>query len=190
MRVLVALLAAGLMVGGGNDGDSTDVRVVRHVDWGILGQAQTDPVPVPNPVLRAANPIHSIRIHGLATDGVAPPAPPPTPTILPTPAKWSVTDIICSYSWPCDQALAVARCESNLNPNAWNRIQVWMTVPGYGYVANHATGLFQMLIPLHSWRFAGADPYDAEANARAAHSLWLERGWQPWHASAHCSGVW
>lgn len=206
MRVLAAVLAAGLMVGG-NDGRIDVANDTAFVLSSVprlqlelrSGHSQpdllrTDPLEG-NRALNGGNArdgqaLYSIRIHGLATDGIVSPAPTPTPMPLPTPANRSVTDIICALSWPCDQALAVARCESNLNPNAWNRIQVWMTVPGYGYVANYATGLFQMLIPLHSWRFAGADPYDAEANVRAAYSLYLERGWQPWHASAHCSGVW
>lgn len=120
---------------------------------------------------------YSVRVYGLATDGtVIPntPTPTETPTAVPTAAPeptavpvLSIADLICSYSWPCSEALTVARCESGLNPNAYNS-------------SSGASGLFQLLIPLHSWRFAGASPFDPVANVRAAYGLWLERWWQPW----------
>ncbi len=75
---------------------------------------------------------------------------------------------MCSVSWPCGEALAVAACESTMNPEAVN--------PSSG-----ALGLFQLLPYWHEWRFEGGDRFDPEVNTRAAHSLWQERGWEPWN---------
>jgi len=67
----------------------------------------------------------------------------------------------------------VAYCEGN-DPTAWNPTPVYING-----VENHATGLFQLLLPLHTWRLSG-DPFDPYVNVQAAHSLWLERGWWAW----------
>lgn len=111
-----------------------------------------------------------VRVYGLASDGVAPP-PAPTPTPAPTAQpvvreNRTVEEIICSFDWPCSEALAVARCESGLNPNAYN--------------PSGASGLFQLLMRFHRWRLHGASEFDPQANAAAAFSLWLEQGWAPW----------
>lgn len=125
--------------------------------------------------------LYIIPVHNLASDGepVWPtPTPTPAPTATPVPViadGGSVVDIISGYPWPVDQALRIAWCESRYDPDAYNPQAVWV-----GGQENHATGVFQLLWPLHSHRFSGASPYSAEANVRAAYGLWLERGWQPW----------
>lgn len=78
--------------------------------------------------------------------------------------------LICSFDWPCAQALRVARCESTLNPRAVNS-------------SGHA-GLFQLSPRFHAWRVGGdaSRLLNAEENVRAAHGLWLDSGrsWRPW----------
>lgn len=63
-----------------------------------------------------------------------------------------------------EEAKAVARCESGLDPTATN---------------GQYLGLFQMG-GYHYWRFEGNAWDDPFVNARAAGGLYAERGWQPW----------
>ncbi len=92
---------------------------------------------------------------------------------IPAAAPGSVEDIIARYfGGQTQKALAVARCESGLNPGAVS--------PGGG---NH--GLFQVN-NVHSGHFqsiTGAPwsaRYDAEVNTRFAHWLYSQQGWGPW----------
>lgn len=77
-------------------------------------------------------------------------------------------DLICSFDWPCEQAMAVARCESTFRP--------WVTSPG-----GHA-GLFQLSPQFHSWRLLpGESIYDPEANTRIAFEVWSQtHDWRAW----------
>lgn len=76
-----------------------------------------------------------------------------------------VEALICSFDWPCAEALAVARCESGLSPSAVN--------------GQHA-GLFQIALDWHRPKFGGADPFDAGANVAVAYAIWLDQSWLPW----------
>ncbi len=69
-------------------------------------------------------------------------------------------DLVCSYDWDCDWALAVIQCESGGNPNAYN--------PG-GYV-----GLFQI------WEGHGSNLRDPATNIAAAYSLYVSGGRGNW----------
>ncbi len=83
----------------------------------------------------------------------------PAPTALTASASaWS--DLVCSYSWDCDWALAVIQCESAGNASAYNPA---------GYV-----GLFQI------WEGHGADLRDPATNIAAAYSLYLSGGRARW----------
>lgn len=109
----------------------------------------------------------SLTVRQLARDG-----PPPTIEPLPTPTATavalSIPELICKQSWPCDQALRVAQCESGMNPDAYNR--------GSG-----ASGLYQVVPYWHSWRLrAGESLFDATVNIRVAHDIWSEQGWLAW----------
>lgn len=74
--------------------------------------------------------------------------------------------MICAYPWSCQKALAVAACESTLNPNATNGSQI---------------GLFQIASQYHSGRLQpGESLYDPEANVRIAYEIYSEQGWAPW----------
>jgi hypothetical protein len=72
-------------------------------------------------------------------------------------------------------AINVARCESGFNPNARNTIAV---------LGSHAEGIFQILYPI-TWQStsqAASSPYDAAANVRAAHEIFVRDGysWKEW----------
>jgi hypothetical protein len=76
------------------------------------------------------------------------------------------------YSWG---ALNVARCESGLNPSAYNPISIG---------GSHPAGLFQILYP-STWvgtPEAAYSPYDAMANTLAAYSIFARDGysWREW----------
>lgn len=86
------------------------------------------------------------------------------PTLAQTPSE--IESIVCSYDWPCGQALSVMRCESSGDPMAYS-------------AGNY--GLFQ-LSAVHAGR-VGGDPrafFDAEVNVKTAFQIWTEQGWRPW----------
>ncbi len=69
-------------------------------------------------------------------------------------------DLVCSYNWDCSWAMAVIRCESGGNPDAYNP---------QGYV-----GLFQI------WEGYGANLRDPATNIAAAYSLYVSGGRGNW----------
>lgn len=75
-------------------------------------------------------------------------------------------DLVCSYAWPCDQAMRVMLCESRGNP-----------------LANGAgnRGLFQ-INSVHARRVGGdlEALFDPEVNVAVAFQIWSEQGWRPW----------
>lgn len=76
-------------------------------------------------------------------------------------------------------ALNVARCESGLNPLAYNPISIG---------GNHAEGIFQILYP-STWSGtseASSSPYSAMANILAAHQIFVRDGysWREWSCPA------
>lgn len=81
-------------------------------------------------------------------------------------AGWTGDDLVT--------AVAVAGAESGYNPLAENPDST-------------AKGLWQIMMSFHAPKFQGDDWRDPAANARVAHQLWLESGWQPW--VAHTSGA-
>ncbi len=89
----------------------------------------------------------------------------------PVPMDDVVYDAVCNQglAWDCGTALNIAYCESRWQPWKDNN---------YG---SGATGLFQMMLPLH-WGLFDGNPYDAYANARAAFRLYNGNGWWPWRA--------
>jgi hypothetical protein len=70
-------------------------------------------------------------------------------------------ELVCSYDWDCDWALAVIACESGGNPNAYN--------PQGPYI-----GLFQI------WGGHGSNLEDPTTNIAAAYSLYLSGGRGHW----------
>jgi muramidase (phage lysozyme) len=75
-----------------------------------------------------------------------------------------VTQIIAQVFGPAaSAAIAVASCESHLDPNAHN--------------ASGASGLFQLM---PTWWAGRYDPYNPVVNTRLAHNLYLASGWSNW----------
>lgn len=79
-----------------------------------------------------------------------------------------VEALICEFDWPCAEAIAVARCESGLDPRA---------IGGANY------GLFQ-IGAVHVKRLGGRPLVallDAETNVAIAYAIFLDNaGWGPW----------
>ena len=77
-----------------------------------------------------------------------------------------VVEVICSFPWPCGEAVRVATCESGLNNGAIGRAG--------------ERSLFQ-IHPVHFKRF---DPNrlssDVWYGTNAGYTLWSEQGWRPW----------
>lgn len=63
-------------------------------------------------------------------------------------------------------ALAVATCESHLNPNA--------------YSSTNDAGVFQVNLTWHLPKFQGRSPYDPESNIQVARQIYDASGWHPW----------
>jgi len=81
----------------------------------------------------------------------------PLVAILPT----SIEAIICGAPWPCQEALAVAWCESRLDSQATGM---------YG-----ERGLFQV----HP-AFWGPVPEDPVGQVAQAFAIWQQHGWEVW----------
>jgi hypothetical protein len=104
--------------------------------------------------------------------------PTPLPTIpVPTsPGQAAVIAMIKQvFGSYAPGAVQVARCESGLNPLAYNPISNG---------GSHAEGLFQILYP-STWRGtseASSSPYSAMANILAAHEIFVRDGysWREW----------
>lgn len=115
--------------------------------------------------------------------------PTPTPTLAPTPTPVRVyggtannpgtqaiiNQIVAIFGPYANSALAIVRCESGFNPNAYNPTPV---------LGSHAEGVFQILYPI-TWSGtsqAAKSPYDANANIQAAHDIFTRDGnsWREW----------
>ncbi len=131
---------------------------------------------------------------GFATNAVsrwvlptATPSPTPTPKPAPVTAPSGgggypnpgtaaiISDIESVFGGYSSGALAIARCESGYDPNAWNPIAI---------LGSHASGVFQILYPI-TWdgtAEAGQSPYNASANILAAHEIFSRDGnsWREW----------
>jgi hypothetical protein len=121
----------------------------------IPRQIAPTPTPVPQPV----------KIN---------PTPVPTIPIPTSPGQAAVIAIIKQvFGSYAPGALQVAKCESGLNPLAYNPISIG---------GSHAAGLFQILYPStwDSTSEASSSPYSAMANALAAHQIFVRDGYS-WH---------
>ncbi|HEY7849136.1 MAG TPA: hypothetical protein VIC27_03670 [Ktedonobacterales bacterium] len=123
-----------------------------------------------------------------AYSGAAPWLPTPTPTPKPKPATSSrppaganpgqqavINEIVAVFGSYSQGALAVSKCESGYDSNAWN---------SYPILNSHASGVFQILYP-STWNttsYAGDSPFDANANIHAAYQIFQRDGysWREW----------
>ncbi|MEO7003300.1 MAG: hypothetical protein ABI068_15915 [Ktedonobacterales bacterium] len=113
----------------------------------------------------------------------------PTPTHTPKPSaqygppsgggnpgkQAIINDIIAVFGPYANGALAVSRCESGYDPNAWNP---------YPILGSHAEGVFQILYP-STWNgtsYRSYSPYNYDANIHAAHQIFARDGytWREW----------
>lgn len=192
--MLLALLALVLI--GGNGGNNTQVPQLRDTERSLApvvpevressinGGAIGPPVPWPaGAFVRAPD----------ATPGTAPvrdepraqpqDAPQTAADGDPAGAPAYIVSLVCSYPWPCLEALSVMACESGGNPDAWNS---WTSTvdPSDG-----VAGLYQEAIPLHQGLLDvyGGDPFNPETNVAVAYDLWSGSGgsWYP-HWAAAC----
>lgn len=99
-------------------------------------------------------------------------AEPVIPTAGIYPAE--MVDALCrpEYTWDCSVALAICWAEMGrwYQPWAVNPVPIWLNGE------NHATGMCQLLMPLHAGYFNPGDPLNPYDNARAAFGLWLDDG--------------
>lgn len=82
----------------------------------------------------------------------------------------TIEQLIEKYDWDHDTALAVARAESNLNPQAYN--------PEWHRGCQGSIGIFQIAC-IHD------DPeklFEVEYNIQRAYEIYSEQGWKPWGA--------
>lgn len=162
------------------------VLVIREVNPHGTGTGSGTDYNTGSPTPAVANHRRGLRLWPGGVDALF-----PGPTVVPTPplvsdtgppvvqinAPESIRAIVCSpqFSWGCNAALYVVRCESNFHPDSYNYTPIYNNG-----VENHATGLFQLALPLHSGLLQGGDPYDPYVNTRAAYQLWLGSGWAHW----------
>ena len=141
-----------------------ETRQTNHILQGeVIGPEllsiprQIAPTPIPQPVKIIPTPLPTI----------------PVPT---SPGQAAVIAMIKQvFGSYAPGAMQVAKCESGLNPLAYNPISIG---------GSHAEGLFQILYP-STWRGtseASSSPYSAMANTLAAHQIFVRDGysWREW----------
>lgn len=101
------------------------------------------------------------------TDVPRPPPPGPDPVVSPA----DIPALVCSYEWPCGQALAVFACESHLDPSAVSPDGENIGIAQIGW----------------RWHLAAVayEPsrlFDAATNIRVAFGIWQAAGgsWRDW----------
>jgi hypothetical protein len=101
-----------------------------------------------------------------------PTTPTPAPVVQPLPAD-GLEALVCSYAWPCQEALAVAGCESGVDAKG--------NLDGFWASSRTGYGLFQ-INPIHVRRFPDfwESWMDPAKNTAWAFQIWSEQGWRPW----------
>lgn len=137
--------------------DTTDMRAYADSRW--LAYAPPLPVPdVPNQPPVGQEAVEALDESQASTFiGAEPPQWP----------AGSIEQAICAYPWECATAVAIARCESALRPDA---------------VGDGSYGLFQIQASAHAWKWADfwqawSDPV---RNAEYAWEIYQGRGWYAW----------
>lgn len=178
----LALVLSLLATSGSGASDSADpAPVAGPAATGVVAAAAFDtPITVPlvdaiaeEAAQAAADAATTTTTAPPTTTTTAPPTTTPPPPPAPAAPAGSVEEIITRYfGGGAGKAIAVARCESGLNPGAMS--------PGGG---NH--GLFQ-INSVHRGTFEAVTGapwsavYDAELNTRFAKYLHDRSGWGPW----------
>lgn len=160
-----------------------NIRIATSLTTGKTG----NPRPRPKHVVKARPqgevpaPISALRVYPTPVPTQVPVVTTPTPAQTPVPTgQSSVATMIEQVFGPyAPGALQVARCESGLNPGAYNPTSIG---------GSHAEGVFQILYP-STWMGtseAGSSPYNAWANIVAAHQIFVRDGysWREWSCAA------
>src|SRR3990172_6983656 len=148
----VGVAGSGLSLGGaaGSAGADSDAGVADEADSTLSGAESAPPT---GDVEDSRRMDAGASAEGQALDGIE--------------------AIICSYVWPCGEALAVAACESGHGTDG--RLDGAWAVGGSSY------GVFQ-INAIHAYRWP--DFWEAwmiaERNVAWAYELWAEQGWRPW----------
>ncbi len=155
---------------------------VSFTTIGKTGHQQPRPRKVVKPHAGVPAPVSAIRVYPTPVPTVVPTPIPTKPPVITTPpsGQSSVESIINQvFGSYAPGALQVARCESGLNPDAYNPTSIG---------GSHAEGVFQILYP-STWMGtsqAGSSPYNATANILAAHQIFVRDGynWHEWSCAA------
>ncbi|MDZ7732233.1 MAG: transglycosylase SLT domain-containing protein [Acidimicrobiia bacterium] len=182
--VALTVVMVGLVVAlPGPDGpDEPEVVRVRTESVGPPGVRVTVPPLVPGRgelVARFAPPSTTTTVPPATTvdeaaSSMAIEATPEGPVVVNPPeapvAEGPLAELVCSYDWPCQQALAIARCESTMRPHVIS--------PTNDYGLMQINGVHR-----GRWRAMGyseADMLRPGPNLAVAHAIWAEQGWGPW----------
>ena len=146
--------------------DASGTLVSDHPAWvpNLSGVAADTDAPAQAP--RVTHPAPVVQHPAAPAPRVTHPAP-PAPAV---PAGSVQAEIVAVFGPYANAALAVSRCESGYNPNAYN-------------ASSGASGVFQFL---HStWlttAYAGYSPFNAWANIHAAYQVFSRDGftWREW----------
>ena len=147
--------------------DHDDIQYLKE----LRAVAPVPPTPAPTPApTPEPTPAPTPAVLGASLPQSLPPAPAvPTP-----PLEGGLEALVCSYSWPCEQALAVARCESGVDSAG--------KLDGiYAVSSRNSYGLFQ-INSIHARRFPDfwESWMDPAKNTAWAYQIWSEQGWRPW----------
>lgn len=160
---LFTTLALASPVASGTPFRGTFQPLAGAVPWIPTPTPTPRPTPTPVPLARGGY-------------GQLPLGPLPPPPRQSNPGAAVVQSYIRQVFGPwAGQALAVARCESGYDPNAWNP---------YELLRSHASGVFQILYP-STWAetpYWTGNPFDYRLNILGAYSLFSRDGhtWREW----------
>lgn len=151
------------------------------------GEKEVEPVPTSQPRAVSARGLRDEPGDAPAVAPTLTPSPTPLETLSPTENPYipipvvaypegSVEALICTYPWPCGQAVAVASCESGLGMDGY--LDGWWASSAGNY------GLFQ-INSVHAGKFTEFwDRWmDPAYNIEMAFTIWSEQGWRPWGCS-------
>jgi len=150
----------------------TPTLQVQHI-YSIGHMAQVRKIPVQKlptkPIVRTTptTPPQTVATPVVVPTPVKTPVPQPTTPPVPTGSIPAMIDSIFGANGPA--AINVARCESGLNPSAFN--------------PSGASGLFQIMPGTFAGTSeAGQSIFNAQANALAAHEIFVRDGysWREW----------
>lgn len=160
----------------------TPRTAISFTTAGKIRHPQPHPKKVVKPHAEVPAATGAIHVYPTPVPTTVPTAVPTNPPVTTTPpaGQSSVESIIDQvFGSYAPAALQVARCESGLNPGAYNPTSIG---------GSHAEGVFQILYP-STWMGtsqAGSSPYNATANILAAHQIFVRDGysWHEWSCAA------